>query len=221
MDELTRFSKPFDPKPVYCYESNAPDLTEGCMTAQYTITQSAPTLETSSSDARSLFESAQSSLGFVPEMYRHMAKAPGVLSTYMHGYDQFRANSSLKPVEQEVIFLTISRENGCGYCMAAHSMLADKVSDVPGEILAALREGRKIADKRLEVLSHFTRVMFQTRGTPDRIEAQAFLDAGFTETHIMQIVLALAVKTLSNYSNHVNQPDVDEVFSGYKWDPDC
>ncbi len=188
------------------------------MTAEYKIEQSAPTLEHSSDAARPLLESAQSALGFVPEMYRHMAKAPGLLSTYMHGYEQFRENSNLKPAEQEVVFLTISRENGCGYCMGAHSMLADKVSGVPEETLKALREGNDIPDKRLAALSSFTRVMFETRGEPGKDEVQAFLNAGFEEIHIMQIILALAVKTLSNYSNHINQPDLDEAFAKHKWE---
>lgn len=188
------------------------------MTAEYKISQSAPTLDNANDTARPLLESAQSALGFVPQMYRHMAKAPGVLSTYMHGYEQFRENSDLEPAEQEVIFLTISRENGCGYCMGAHSMLADKVSGVPEDTLAALREGIEIPDERLAALSRFTQVMFRTRGMPDRDDVQAFLDAGFEENHIMQIILALAVKTLSNYSNHINQPDLDEAFAGHKWE---
>lgn len=187
------------------------------MTAEYKISQTAPTIDNASEASRPLLESAQSALGFVPEMYRHMAKAPGVLSTYMHGYEQFRENSGLKPAEQEVIFLTISRENGCGYCMGAHSMLADKVSGVPEDTLKALREGKKIPDERLAALSRFTQVMFRTRGMPGQDDVQAFLDAGFEESDIMQIILALAVKTLSNYSNHINQPDLDEAFAGHKW----
>ncbi len=188
------------------------------MTTVYRINQPAPTLDNANSRARPLLESAQKALGFVPEMYLHMAKAPGVLGTYMHGYDQFRNNASLEPAEQEVVFLTISRENGCGYCMGAHSMLADKVSGVPADTLKALREGGDIPDDRLAALSRFTRVMFQTRGRPDKDDARAFLDAGFEESHIMDIILALAVKTLSNYSNHINQPELDEAFSGHKWE---
>jgi len=188
------------------------------MTADYKILQAAPTVADANDRARLLLESAQAGLGFVPEMYRHMAKAPGLLSTYMHGYKQFRENSSLKPAEQEVIFLTISRENGCGYCMGAHSMLADKVSGVPEDTLKALRESNKIPDARLAVLSRFTQVMFRTRGMPRRDDVQAFLDGGFEENHILQIILALAVKTLSNYSNHINQPDLDEAFAGHQWE---
>ncbi len=188
------------------------------MTAAYRIDQPAPTLDNASSDARPLLESAKKALGFVPEMYRHMAKASGVLSTYMHGYEQFRENSGFEPAEQEVVLLTISRDNGCGYCMGAHSMLADKVSGVPADTLKTLREGGEIPDQRLAALSRFTRIMFETRGRPGNDETRAFFDAGFEENHLMDIVLALAVKTLSNYSNHINQPELDEAFASHKWE---
>ncbi len=187
------------------------------MTAEYTIKMDAPTLETANDAQHPLLENAQKALGFVPEMYRHMAKAPGLLSTYMHGYEQFREHSGFEPAEQEVVFLTISRANGCGYCMGAHSMLADQVSNVPPEVLEALREDKPIPDEKLAALSRFTRSMFDTRGNPSEADVRAFLDAGYEENHILQIVVALAVKTLSNYSNHLNKPELDDAFSNYAW----
>ena len=46
-----------------------------------------------------------------PNMYSNMANAPALLSTYSHGYKLFRSESGFRPIEQEVIFLTISYEN--------------------------------------------------------------------------------------------------------------
>lgn len=59
-----------------------------------------------------------------------MAHAPGALSTYLHGMDWFRKESGFTPAEQEVVLLVISRINDCHYCVAAHSMIAEKVSKV-------------------------------------------------------------------------------------------
>jgi len=188
------------------------------MSSEYQIEQEAPTLENATEPAKPLLESAQSALGFVPNMYRHMAKVPGLLSSYMHGYEQFRENSGFDTKEQEVVFLTISRENGCAYCMAAHSMLAEKVSGVPGNILKAIRSGKTIPDDRLETLSQFTQSIFQNRGKPSQAEVARFLDAGFGERHILDIILALSVKTLSNYSNHINHPELDEAFAAHHWE---
>ncbi|MDR5866260.1 carboxymuconolactone decarboxylase family protein [Halomonas koreensis] len=187
------------------------------MSTEYRIQQAPQTLDDADGKARPLLEQARQALGFVPRMYESMAKAPGVLDTYLHGYQLFREDSGFSPAEQEVVFLTISRLNGCEYCMSAHSMLADQVSEVPDAALRALREDREIPDARLAALSRFTRAMFESRGRPSQGEAQAFLDAGFTERHMLQVVLALAVKTLSNYSNHLNQPELDEAFAGHAW----
>ena len=85
------------------------------------------------------------------------------LQSYLDGYTAFRTHSGFTPAEQEVVFLTISRENGCDYCMAAHSMIAEKVSKVPADVLRALRSGSSITDLRLAVLSAFTSRMFTTR----------------------------------------------------------
>ncbi|MFU8832843.1 MAG: carboxymuconolactone decarboxylase family protein, partial [Wenzhouxiangella sp.] len=84
--------------------------------------------------------------------------------------------------------------------------------------LKALREGDEIPDQRLAALSRFTRIMFETRGRPGDDDTRAFFVAGFEESHLMDIILALAVKTLSNYSNHINQPELDEAFASHKWE---
>ncbi|MCE8041536.1 carboxymuconolactone decarboxylase family protein [Halomonas daqingensis] len=187
------------------------------MTADYRIQLEPQNLDNADAKARPLLEKANAKLGFVPNMYTHMAKAPGVLDAYLHGYELFRQDSGFTPPEQEVVFLTVSRLNGCGYCMSAHSMLAEKASQVPAEVIDAIRNDREIPDEKLAALSRFTRVMFETRGMPGKGDVTAFLEAGYQETHILQIVLALAVKTLSNYANHLNHPELDEAFSGHAW----
>jgi len=187
------------------------------MTAAYRIQMAPQTLDNADTKAKSLLEHAKAKLGFVPIMYEGMAKAPGVLDTYLHGYDLFRQDSGFSPAEQEVVFLTVSRLNGCSYCMAAHSMLADKVSRVPADVIEAIRSDRPIPDQRLAALNRFTAVIFETRGMPSADDVTAFLDGGFEEQQILQIVLALAVKTLSNYSNHLNHPEIDDVFAAYAW----
>jgi uncharacterized peroxidase-related enzyme len=162
-------------------------------------------------------ESSQKQMGMIPNMYANMVNSPGLMETYSVGYDHFRKNSGFSPVEQEVVFVTISVANGCEYCAAAHSFLADNVSKVPTEVTDAIREEKEIPDAKLNTLAEFTRTMFDKRGNPSHEEVEAFLEAGYEEKHIMEIILALAVKTLSNYSNHIFHTEVDEMFSGRTW----
>lgn len=116
--------------------------------------------------AQAVLDKAGKAIGMLPNMYRNMAHVPGLLETYLFGYERFRTESGLSPAEQEVVLLTISQENACQYCVAAHSTLADTSSGVPRDVTDAIREGRPVADARLGALSAFSRLMVQRRGWP-------------------------------------------------------
>ncbi len=188
------------------------------MTEIARLTLQSKTRDDAEPRAKAALEAVQKGLGFVPNMYANMANSPGVLETYGAGYQLFRAESGFTPAEQEVVFLTISHENGCEYCMAAHSMVGEKMSGVPASVLGALRAGLPLPDARLHALSVFTRVMVASRGKPGGRELQAFLAGGFSEKQVLEIILAIAVKTISNYSNHVFHTDVDPVFAAWRWE---
>ncbi len=185
------------------------------MTAEFKISLAPVTDATATGAAKDILESTQANLGFVPNMYRTMANSSGYLSTYATGYKAFRQDSGFTAKEQETIFLVISRGNGCDYCTAAHSMIADKVSKLDSETLNALRSGAPLADAKLQALAEFTAHVFETRGMITRARAAAFLEAGFAEKQIMEVVLAISVKILSNYSNHIFHTDLDDVFAAY------
>jgi len=165
---------------------------------------------------KEILDAAFKQLGFIPNMYANMANAPAVLSTYLHGYGLFRSESGLKPAEQEVVFLAVSQTNGCNYCAAAHSMIADKMSGVPKEVLQAIREHRPIPDAKLAALYAATTELVRSHGLPSAETVKAFLDAGYQERDLLYIVLAIAVKTLSNFTNHAFATEVDERFAAYK-----
>lgn len=145
-----------------------------------------------------------------------LANAPAMLSTYLHGYDLFRKESGLSPAEQEVVFLSISQFNGCTYCTAAHSMIADKLSKVPEDVLQAIRSSQPIPDAKLSALAAMAVEMVAKHGQPDPAKVKEFLDAGYQERDLLYIVLAAAVKTLSNYSNQMFGTQLDERFSAHK-----
>jgi uncharacterized peroxidase-related enzyme len=187
------------------------------MLAEYQITLPAQTVDSAEPKGKALLESAKAKLGFVPNMYANMVNSPGLLEAYLTGYASFRADSGLTPPEQEVVFLTISRENGCEYCVSAHSFLADKMSGLAPEVTDAIRNGTPIRDAKLAALAEFTKVVSSTRGLPSKAATQAFLAAGYSERHILEIVLALAVKTISNYSNHLFHTPLDPVFADRRW----
>ncbi|MHB1668637.1 carboxymuconolactone decarboxylase family protein [Thiomonas sp.] len=182
-----------------------------------TLNLPSQTADSTQGKAREMLETARARLGFVPAMYANMVNSPGLLETYLLGYERFRQDGGFTQAEQEVVFLTISRFHGCTYCMAAHSMIGEKMSKVPAPVLEALRKGAAIPDAKLAALSAFTHTMVESRGTPSPEQLQAFRAAGYSDRHALEIVLALAVKTLSNFSNHLMQTEVDPAFQAYAW----
>ncbi len=187
------------------------------MNSEYKLTLSPKTLKDADPKIRTVLEKAKAQTGFIPNMYAGMANSPGLLETYLEGYSRFRKDSGLSAVEQEVVLLTISSTNGCDYCMAAHSYIADQVSKVPAPVTDAIRAGRLIPDAKLTALSKFTATLMSTRGLPKIADVESFLRAGYEERHVLEIILAIAVKTLSNYSNHLLHTPLDAVFAGREW----
>lgn len=164
-----------------------------------------------------LLEAAKKQVGTIPNMYENMANLPALLETYGKGYELFRKEGGFTPAEQEVIFLTISKENGCDYCVAAHSVVADMMSKVPVAITDAIRNDEDIPDAKLRVLSKFTTAMLLKRGRPSNDDVQEFLMADYTEKQILAIILAISVKTISNYSNHIFNTKIDGMFKAREW----
>jgi len=177
------------------------------------------TPETAAPEAAAVLSGAQEKMGMIPNMYRNMAQLPGLLITYAEGYKRFRAEGGFTPAEQEVVLLTISRENECAYCIAAHSTLAVGPSRVPRDTVHAIRLGGNGPEPRLAALAAFTRVMVRERGHPSADDLAAFLAAGFTERHVLSIVLAVGVKMISNYANHLFNTPVDAPFLEWAWTP--
>lgn len=175
-------------------------------------------IETATGKAKALLQQAKQQLGFVPNMYGAMANEPALYEAYATTYAAFRAETGFTPVEQEVIFLAISRENGCEYCVAAHSFVADKMSKVPADVTDAIRDGRPVADAKLAALASFTARMVASRGRPSDADVSAFLAAGYSERNILGIILAIGTKTYSNYTNHLFHTPVDSVFAPRLWE---
>ena len=173
------------------------------------------TQETAPAASKPVLDKAQKAYGFVPGLLGVLAEAPKALETYQVLGTLF-TETSLTTTEQHVVWLTINYENDCGYCVPAHTGLA-KLDAVPDDVIKALRNGTPIADSRLEVLRTFTVQIVQKRGWLTDDDVQAFLDADYTQQQILEVILGMAHKVLSNYTNHVVKTPVDAVFKKFAW----
>jgi alkylhydroperoxidase family enzyme len=69
----------------------------------------------------------------------------------------------------------------------------------------------------LEALRTFTIQMMRERGNVTDAQMKAFFDAGYGHRAVLDVILGLAQKTMSNYINHVAETPVDEVFQPLVW----
>ena len=141
------------------------------------------------------------------------------LGTYLNGMAALRHGSGFSAVELDVIFLTASRHFECHYCMAAHSFLADRVSKAPTDVVDAIRGDGPVPDGHLAALADFTKTMITSQGHPSEDDVAAFTAAGYTDRQVLDLILAIAMKPISNWSNHVFDTPADEMFAGRVWSP--
>ena len=183
----------------------------------HTITWQAHTIETAPEKSKEILAATKKSMGMIPNMYTYMAENPAMLGSYMHGYNLFRSAAGFTAVEQEVILLSISVANKCEYCVAAHSMVADQMSKVPVAITNAIRDGKPVSDAKLALLSTFTQKLVNKRGRVTQEEVAEVTNAGYTNSHILGIITAIGVKTISNYMNDIIHTPVDDNFKHRVW----
>lgn len=179
-----------------------------------TFTQHTP--ETAPEKARPMLEGAIATLGFLPNLYAHLAEAPAALEAYFGLSAQFD-KTSLSPEERQVVLLAASVENGCEFCVAAHSMIAREMAKVPAETVDALRAAETLPQPRLDALANFTRALVRDRGWASDAASSAFFAAGFDRQQAIEVVLGVAMKTLSNYVNHLTGTQTNPELSAHAW----
>ncbi|PCJ58215.1 MAG: carboxymuconolactone decarboxylase [Rhodospirillaceae bacterium] len=169
-------------------------------------------LDTAPAAAKEDLAEAKAAYGFLPNLLGVMAEAPALLKAYRTVAGLFEG-TSLSSTEQQIVLLAVSHENKCNYCVAAHSVIA-KMQKVPVDVVHAVRDGQPVADKKLEALRRFTGSVVASRGWPSDADTKAFLDAGYSKAQILEVVLGIGMKTLSNYTNHIADTPLDEAFAG-------
>lgn len=173
------------------------------------------TIDTAPAAAKDILAGAKKSLGFVPNLFGVMAEAPALLKSYATLSGIFD-ETSFSATEQQIVLLAVSYENDCGYCVAGHSAIAG-MQKIPGDVIKAIRDGQPIADARLEALRRFTVAVVKSRGWPSKADTRDFLAAGYGRQRILEVVLGVGMKTLSNYANHVATTPLDPAFAPVAW----
>lgn len=160
--------------------------------------------------SQKLLAGVEKKYGFVPNLLGSLAESPAALQAYL-GVAGAYSTSTLSPLEQQVVLVAISSQNNCDYCVAAHGMML-KGSGGDDRILDALKEGRALDDEKLEALRSFALAVLDKSGWVSESVVQTFKDAGFTQANVLEVITGIAMKTLSNYTNHILNIPIDDQF---------
>ena len=166
--------------------------------------------------SRAALRQARSNYGFVPNLLGELAASPPALKAYTE-LQELLQEGRFGPAEQQVLFLAVSAANSCEYCVAAHSAGA-KMQRVSDDVVAGIRNGTPLADPKLEALRRFTQAVVEERGWIDSVLLDEFLAAGYEPAHVLEVILAVATKTLSNYTNHILDTPLDSQFAPFQWE---
>lgn len=164
-----------------------------------------PTREEVSSNNQSIFDNLKKGLGFVPNLYAYFGKNDTALGDYL-GFQNRK--STLKAKEREIVNLVTSQINGCRYCQSAHTVLGKMNGFADKEVLE-IRAGKASFDPKLDALAKFTASVVENRGKASQSAVEAFLEAGYTEPHMIDVVMVVGDKIISNYLHNLTQLEID------------
>ena len=168
-------------------------------------TFTAHTVENTTGDTKDLLSSIQQGYGFLPNLFSYMAEAPTTVQAYL-ALNDLLAKTSIPMPQLQVALLAASIENDCNFCKVAHRAIGKKMGANPAS-LDALNNGEFVSDAKDRAIAEFTVAVMRNKGwVPDK-DVQSFLSAGYNQQQILEVILVVTIKTLSNYSNHFTQPE--------------
>ncbi|MEM6489088.1 MAG: carboxymuconolactone decarboxylase family protein [Pseudomonadota bacterium] len=176
------------------------------------------TIDTAPEGSKPLLENALKGFGMIPNLHAVMAESPAHLEAYQTLHRLVTQKTAFDATERTVVWQAINVEHACHYCVPAHTTIAE-MDKVDPEIVTAMREARPLADTKLEALRRFTLTVLRQRGQAGDEAVSAFKAAGYGDAHVLEVVLILAQKVMSNYVNHLYATPVDAPFAKNAWTP--
>ena len=164
-----------------------------------------PTKDEVSTGNKALFDKLEKTVGFVPNIYAIMAYSDTALDTYLKFEN---AANSLSKKEIELVKLVVSQENGCQYCLSAHTLFG-KMNGFTEDQMLEIRSGSASFSAKLNALAYITKEIAANKGHASDKAVQSFFDAGYTKAILIELVQLVAVMVVTNYLHNITQVPID------------
>ncbi|GAB4399414.1 MAG: carboxymuconolactone decarboxylase family protein [Microscillaceae bacterium] len=164
-----------------------------------------PTRDEVSEGNQAIFDNLQKGLGFLPNLYAYYAKNETALADYLALQNR---KSTLRGKEREVINLVVSQVNDCRYCQSAHTAIG-KMNGFTDEQILEIRGGSASFDAKLDALAKFVKDITLHRSKPSPEVVENLFAAGYTEAHLVDIIMVIGDKIISNFIHGATQLPID------------
>lgn len=164
-----------------------------------------PTKEEVNEVNQGIFDNLEGQLGFVPNLFATYALSNNALSNYL---TLSGATTSLNNKEKEVVNLAVSEVNQCNYCLSAHTAIATMNGFTEDQILE-LRAGHSAFNESYNALASLAKNITENRGKADEAVVDAFFNAGYTQENLVDTIVLVGDKTISNYLHNTTQVPID------------
>ena len=140
-------------------------------------------------------------------IFKAMANNPAVMEGFLALNTAVGRSEELSGAEKEAVMLRTAERSECGYCVAAHTKIAEG-HGVGADAALGYRNGTGSTDREKAILT-FTDAVLNRRGTVGDADVQAFRNAGFGDAAIVEVCGLIAVMAFTNTFNSVNATVVD------------
>ena len=173
------------------------------------------TIETAPVRSKASLEALHSAFGIIPNIAGTMATSPVLIDSLVGLFGKVHGGSFTEE-QVQVVLLTNAVTNACTWAVAFHSYLAVQAGVDEADV-NAIREYRAPQDAKNRALSTLARTLIEKRGHLNDHDAAAFLDAGFGQDHLLEVVGIVAASTITNYTGNVTHPALEKAFQAYGW----
>ena len=163
-------------------------------------------VEQATGERAELYTAIKATLGSVPNLFQAVGASPRALKTFL-GIGAGLRGGLLSGAESEAIALAVAQANGCDYCLAAHTVVGG-MRGLKGEEVIRNRRAESSDPKRNALLTLVSEIVTK-KGRVSDATYQAFINAGYTEAHVPEVLLVVTENIFTNYFNNLNGTDVD------------
>jgi len=164
-----------------------------------------PKREEVSNQNQAIFDNLKNALGFVPNLFATYAHSENALANYLQ---LSNAKTSLNAKQKEVVNLAVSEVNQCVYCLSAHTAIG-KMNGFTEDQIFELRTGKASFDTKLDALARLARNITENRGATNQDVLNNFFAAGWTKENLIDTIVLVGDKTISNYLHKTTEVPVD------------